>query len=165
MGITQDIDIIAYNAAALGDVHEYEYEDGPSPDHNNLAFDLSRNHSSPWNTYILEHLLRELQERCSEEKWPVTRSDNYIRDILKDRYKRLRTVWLGAQPKLTTRGVAETPSETEARLIEERKQAAKESRQSTRRRNVRDCSSFERLTSPDHYHTRNITVELWCSNI
>ncbi|KIK74273.1 hypothetical protein PAXRUDRAFT_20043 [Paxillus rubicundulus Ve08.2h10] len=135
LGITQDIDIITYDTAAPKDIHEYEYEDGPSPDHDNLAFDLSHNYSSPWNTYILEHLLRELQERCSKEKWPVTRSDNYIREILKDRYKRLRTVWLGAQPKLTTRGVAETPFETEARLVEERKKAAKESRQTTQRRN------------------------------
>ncbi|KIK77071.1 hypothetical protein PAXRUDRAFT_28869, partial [Paxillus rubicundulus Ve08.2h10] len=135
LGITQDIDIIAYDTAAPKDVHEYEYEDGPSPDHDNLAFDLSHNYLSPWNTYILEHLLRELQEHCSKEKWPVTRSDNYIREILKDQYKRLRTVWLGAQPKLTTRGVAETPFETEAQLVEERKKAAKESRQTTRRRN------------------------------
>ncbi|KAF9233011.1 hypothetical protein BU15DRAFT_80558 [Melanogaster broomeanus] len=73
LGITQDIDIIAYDMAAPKDVHEYEYEDGPSPDHDNLAFDLSHNHSSPWNTYILEHILRELQERCSEEmKHPKT---------------------------------------------------------------------------------------------
>ena len=137
LGITQDVDIITYNTAAPEDVHEYEYEDGPNPDHDNLTFDLCRNYSSPWNTYILERLLRELQERCSEEGWPVTRSDNYIREILRDQYKRLRTVWLGAQPKLTTKGVAETPSETEARLVKERKQAAKESRKTTQRQNVR----------------------------
>ena len=52
-------------------------------------------------------------------------------EILKDRYKRLRTVWLKAQPKLTLRGVLEMPTETEAQLVEERLQVARESRQAT----------------------------------
>lgn len=121
LGIAQDIDIITYDTAISEDVHKYKYEDGPSPDYNNLALDLCHNHSSPWNTYILEHLLQVLQEHCSKEKWPVARLDNYIWEILKDWYKWLQTIWLGAQPKLTSRGVAETPAETETQLIEERK--------------------------------------------
>ena len=110
---------MTHEPADAGDVHEYEYEDGAGPDPFNLAFDLTRNYSVPWNTAILDLLLRELQEQCIEEQWEVRRSDHYIMEILKDRYKRLRTVWLKAQPKLTSRGVLETPTETEARLVKE----------------------------------------------
>ncbi|KAF8120035.1 hypothetical protein EV363DRAFT_1084675, partial [Boletus edulis] len=103
-----------------------------------IAFDLSRNSSSPWNTFILESLRQELQQRRTMESWPVEKSDDYIRETLKERYKRLRTVWRNAQPRLTTSGAVETPVETEIRLIEKRAEAGKESRQCNRRRNVTD---------------------------
>ncbi|KAH0828844.1 hypothetical protein J3R83DRAFT_3314 [Lanmaoa asiatica] len=102
---------------------------------NTIAFDLSRNYASPWNTFLLELLLRELQSCCQEENWAVKKSDNYIREILRERYKRLRTIWRNAQPKVTDKGHLEAPGETETHLINERMQASKESRQATRRRN------------------------------
>ncbi|KAI6098900.1 hypothetical protein EV401DRAFT_2146648 [Pisolithus croceorrhizus] len=111
LAITQDLDFITHRPAATEDVFVYEYEDGPGPDRNNLAFDLTQNYSSPWNTRILELLCQELQAR------------------------RLRTVWRNAQPKLTSKGVLETPAETEARLVEGRLQTGKESRQANRRWN------------------------------
>ncbi|KAI6095877.1 hypothetical protein EDD16DRAFT_1440133, partial [Pisolithus croceorrhizus] len=135
LAITQDLDFITHCPAATEDVFVYEYEDGPGPDRNNLAFDLTQNYSSPWNTRILELLCQELQARREEENWPIKKSDNYIMDILRERYKRLRTVWRNAQPKLTSKGVLETPAETEARLVEGRLQTGKESRQANRRRN------------------------------
>ncbi|KAI6102774.1 hypothetical protein EV401DRAFT_2079834 [Pisolithus croceorrhizus] len=135
LGITQDLDFITHHPAAAEDVHAYEYEDGFGPDRNNLSFDLTQNYSSPWNTYILKLLCQELQARCKEENWPIKRGDNYIMEILRERYKRLRTVWRNAQPKLTSKGVLETPTETEARLVEGRIQMGKDSRQANRRRN------------------------------
>ena len=74
--------------------------------------------------------------RCDEELWPVQKKDDYIEELLRERYKRLRTVWRNAQPKLTARGVLETPTEVEARLIEDAQRSGKQSRQDTRRRNV-----------------------------
>ena len=136
LGITQDIDFITHWPADPEDIHAYKYEDGPSPDMIVIAFDLFQNSSLPWNTFILDSLRHELQLRCTEENWPVMKPDNYLQEIFKERYKRLRTVWRNAQPKLTSTGVLETPSETEARLVEDRSQVGKESRQSNRRRNV-----------------------------
>ncbi|KAI5990697.1 hypothetical protein EDC04DRAFT_2911880 [Pisolithus marmoratus] len=133
--ITQDVDFITHKPASVHDVHAYEHEDGPTPDENTIAFDLSQNYASPWNAFLLELLLQELQSRCREENWPIKKSDNYIREILRDRYKRLRTIWRNAQPKVAATGHLETPGEVEARLINERTQAGKESRQATRRRN------------------------------
>lgn len=120
----------------------YEYEDGAGPDWDALLFDLTRSYTSLWNSNVLEMLLRELQQRCEQEKWPVTKPDNYIREALKNRYKKLRTTWLKAQPKLTRHGVLESPTEVEARLVDEMMRLGKASRQATRRRNVsspKDC--------------------------
>jgi len=49
LGITQDDEFIAHNPADTGDVHAYEYEDGPAPDTDNIVFDLMQNYSSLWN--------------------------------------------------------------------------------------------------------------------
>ncbi|KIJ59115.1 hypothetical protein HYDPIDRAFT_33511 [Hydnomerulius pinastri MD-312] len=134
-GILQDADFITHVSAAADDVHAFEYEDGAGPDVNALSFDLTHSYTSLWNSHILELLLRELQQRSEEDKWPAKKPDNYIREILKNRYRRLRTTWLKAQPKLTVNGVLETPAEVEKRLLREMMRLGKESRQATRRRN------------------------------
>ncbi|KAF8438793.1 hypothetical protein L210DRAFT_3646321 [Boletus edulis BED1] len=87
LDITQDINIITHELADVAEVHKYKYEDGPGPDPTNLVFDLTRNHSTPWNMFILNLLTQELQERCVEEQWVIMQSDNYILDILRDCYK------------------------------------------------------------------------------
>ncbi|KAI6127303.1 hypothetical protein F5141DRAFT_1210688 [Pisolithus sp. B1] len=119
LGIVQDIDFITHAPASTADVHAYEYEDGPSPDTDKIAFDLAWNYSSPWNTFLLSFLLREFQLRCASEAWPIRKEDDYVEEILQECYKRLRTLWRNAQPKLTTKGVPETPAEHEARLVED----------------------------------------------
>ncbi|KAI6138673.1 hypothetical protein EDD17DRAFT_1516851 [Pisolithus thermaeus] len=119
LGITQDIDFITHVPANAGDVRAYEYEDGPSPDTDNVAFDLTQNHSSPWNSFILSFLLREFQARCTQEAWPIRKDDDYIEEVLHERYKRLRTLWRNARPKLMAKGLIEMPAEQEARLVEE----------------------------------------------
>ncbi|KAG1726121.1 hypothetical protein EDD22DRAFT_740635, partial [Suillus occidentalis] len=120
------------------DVYSYEYEDGPGPDAQNLAFDLKHGSSTPWNAKILDILLEKLQTRSMEEKWPFPRSDGYYKAILEDRYKRLRTGWRAAQPKITAKGVLETGAEVEERLIAKRDGNLKSIRQTTRRRSKED---------------------------
>ncbi|KAI6039515.1 hypothetical protein EDC04DRAFT_2895191 [Pisolithus marmoratus] len=137
--ITQDVDFITHKPASVHDVHAYEHEDGPTPNENTIAFDLSQNYVSPWNAFLLELLLQELQSCCREENWPIKKSDNYIREILRDRYKRLHTIWRNAQPKVAATGHLEMLGKVEARLINEWTQASKESRQVTRHRNKYEC--------------------------
>jgi len=157
LGITQDDKFITHNPADTGDVRAYEYEDGPAPDTDNIAFDLMQNYSSPWNRFILQFLLQELQMRCDEEAWPIRKKDNYIEEILQQRYKRLRTLWRNARPRLTAEGLPETPNEIEARLVEQKEKLGKESRQATRRRNVRILSSA-RISLLKSYLPRNIVA-------
>ncbi|KAI6111143.1 hypothetical protein F5141DRAFT_1063499 [Pisolithus sp. B1] len=119
LGIAQDIDFITHVPANTGDVRAYEYKDGPSPDTDNVAFDLMQNHSSPWNSFILSFLLREFQACCTQEAWPIRKDNDYIEEVLHERYKRLQTLWRNARPKLTAKGLIEMPAEQEARLVEE----------------------------------------------
>ncbi|KAI6038371.1 hypothetical protein EDC04DRAFT_2603972 [Pisolithus marmoratus] len=134
--ITQDVDFITHKPASVHDVHTYEHEDGPTPDKNMIAFDLSQNYASPWNAFLLELLLQELQSCCREENWPIKKSDNYIREILRDRYKCLHTIWRNAQPKVAATGHLEMLGEVEAHLINKQTQASKESRQATHCHNL-----------------------------
>ena len=82
LGITQDDEFITHNPADAVDVHAYEYEDGPAPNTDNIAFDLTRNFSSLWNQFILQFLLQEFQMCCDEKAWPIRKKDNYIEEIL-----------------------------------------------------------------------------------
>ncbi|KAI6039483.1 hypothetical protein EDC04DRAFT_3007882 [Pisolithus marmoratus] len=135
--ITQDVDFITHKPASVHDVHAYEHEDGPTPNENTIAFDLSQNYASPWNAFLLELLLQELQSHCREENWPIKKSDNYIREILRDCYKCLHTIWRNAQPKVAATGHLEMLGElgVTGDLINEQTQAGKESRQATHRCN------------------------------
>ncbi|KAG2108812.1 hypothetical protein DEU56DRAFT_920449 [Suillus clintonianus] len=55
--ISQDADFIVHQPADRGDVYSYEYEDGPGPNTQNLAFDLKHGFNTPWNAKILDILL------------------------------------------------------------------------------------------------------------
>ncbi|KAG1754120.1 hypothetical protein EDD22DRAFT_756298, partial [Suillus occidentalis] len=111
-------------------------EGGPGPDLKNLTFDLRNGSKTPWNSKIIDLLLEEIQKRCTEEQWPFQRSEAYFREILHDCYKRLRTIWTAAQPKVTAKGILETPAEVEKRLVTKKDETLKATRQTTRRRNV-----------------------------
>ncbi|KAI6138146.1 hypothetical protein EDD17DRAFT_1435622, partial [Pisolithus thermaeus] len=107
-------------------------EDGPGPNPERLQFDLAKNSKSPWNSAVLGILCQQLKDQCTTEQWPMQRPDTYIRRLLTEWYKRLRTTWRNAQPKLTEKGTVETPAETEARLVAERQVVLKQCRQTTR---------------------------------
>lgn len=139
--ISQDSDFITHQPAIREDVYSYEHEDGPGPDPQNFAFDLANGSKTPWNAKVLHLLFEELQERCTQEKWPFQRLDRYYGVLIEERYKRLRTVWRIAQRKITEKGVLETAKEVEERLVTRKDETLKNVRQSTRRRNVRlQCS-------------------------
>ncbi|KAI6117648.1 hypothetical protein EDD16DRAFT_1519889 [Pisolithus croceorrhizus] len=112
LGITQDINFITHVPANTGDIHAYEYEDGPSPDTDNVTFNLTWNHLLPWNSFILSFLLCKFQACCTQEAWPIRKDDDYIEEVLHEHYK-------NAQPKLMAKGLIEMPAEQEAQLVEE----------------------------------------------
>ncbi|KAG2358558.1 hypothetical protein BDR07DRAFT_1489309 [Suillus spraguei] len=113
--ISQDADFIVHQPADRGDVYSYEYEDGPGPNTQNLAFDLKHRFNTPWNAKILNILLEELKKRSVEEEWPFWRSDAYY--------------------KVTAKGCLETAEEVKERLIAKRGENLKSVCQTTCRRN------------------------------
>ncbi|KAG2339632.1 hypothetical protein BDR05DRAFT_1003141 [Suillus weaverae] len=122
--ISQDADFIAHEAASQEDVYSYEYEDGPGPDLNTLAFDPKNGSKTPWNSKIIDLLLGELQRRGVAEGWPFCRSLQapvYCLD--------------GWQSKITAKGAPETPVEVEVRLIVKKDQTLKVTHQTTCRKN------------------------------
>jgi hypothetical protein len=137
-------------------VYSYEHEDGTGPDSENLAFDLANGSKTPWNTRIFDILLNALQKRSVEEGWPLRRSDAYYREMLEDRYRRLRTTWRAAQPKVTAKGALETAEEVEERLIAKRNETLRSIRQTTRRRNV--------CVSSQSYSDTNAFTEIYPKN-
>jgi hypothetical protein len=157
--ISQDSDFIVHQPASREEVYSYQYEDGPGPNPQNLAFDLANGSRTPWNAKVLDLLLTELQERCTQEGWPFQRSDRYYKAIIEERYKRLWTVWKAAQPKVTEKGVLETAAEVEDRVNTKKDETLKAVRQSTRRRNVSPQSQahFDTQHLPQKY-VRRITV-------
>ena len=155
------MDFTAIDSAPTSDVDAFEEEDGDGPDPDNLTFDLRHSYNSPWNAAVIELLLRAFQKTAKEKQWPVQKPDNYVRELLKNRYKKLRTAWLKGQPRLTRNGALETPEEVEARLISEMSRHGKVSRQGTRRRNVRCHSVFNSILT--NSIIRNMSVELQLS--
>ncbi|KAG2127269.1 uncharacterized protein EDB93DRAFT_1109340 [Suillus bovinus] len=67
--ISQDADFILHQAASREDAYAYKYEDGPGPNSQDLAFDLTCGLKSPWNDKVISLLLAELQRRGLEERW------------------------------------------------------------------------------------------------
>ncbi|KAI6094913.1 hypothetical protein F5141DRAFT_1068943 [Pisolithus sp. B1] len=110
LGIVQDINFIMHVSANAGDVCAYEYEDGPSPDTDNVTFDLM--FSSFMN---FKHAVPK-KPGPSEKMMTILKRN--------------------AQPKLTAKGLIEMPAKQEAWLVEENLILGKESRQATHHRNV-----------------------------
>ncbi|KAI5995116.1 hypothetical protein EDD15DRAFT_2366038 [Pisolithus albus] len=102
-GYTQDVEFIMCASADSDDVRSYQYEDSPGPDLVSPLFDLRHNAKSPWNSAVINTLTQTLQGKCAEENWPTPRSDGYLREMIVDRYKRLRVTWKNAQPRCRER--------------------------------------------------------------
>ena len=123
----QDADFIAYRTADPADVHAFEQEEGARPDCEDLKFDLQHSYTFLWNGTIIEILLHDFQEKCKAENWPVQKPDSYVRELLKNHYKKLHMMWFKGQPKLIWDGRLETVEEVEARLLVEMERQAKAS--------------------------------------
>ncbi|KAG1721115.1 hypothetical protein EDB19DRAFT_1592693, partial [Suillus lakei] len=111
-------------------------EDGPGPNCKDITFDLRHGSKSPWNDKVIGLLLEELRRRGDRENWPFQRSEAYFKEILQERFKRLRTIWTAAQPKVTPKGGLETPAEVEQRLIAKKDEVLKAACQNTRQKNT-----------------------------
>lgn len=115
--------IAAYNTG--GDVE-------PNP--NDLRLDLAGKATSLWNIQVSRILLKHLKE--DQALACIIPSDDFILDILSDRFKTLIGCWRDGQLKRKANGNMETSEELEIRMTEQDEMEAKRCRRVTRRLNV-----------------------------
>jgi hypothetical protein len=93
-GVKQDNDFAMYNTASPAIIQAYNNGNGNGPDPDHLQLDMAGGAESQWNKVVLGILLEKLKETRRAERWPLPdRSDSYLADLIRERYKRAAAVW------------------------------------------------------------------------
>jgi hypothetical protein len=109
-----------------------------APDPKDLHFDMKAGPNSAWNSVVIDILVSKLEKRRGKAVYNIPqRSREYLEDLVRDRYNRVRSSWKRGQPKLTDAGVRETPEQVENRLLTRKDQQCLAAR--TRERRVLVC--------------------------
>lgn len=107
------------------------------PDLADLHFDVAKGMRSQWNKTALQLMHDKLRKELDEEYENVPeRSEQYLAQLIQERFQRLVVVWQNAQPHLTANGEIEDYEAIEKRMIENKDIELKSSRHTTRRLNV-----------------------------
>jgi hypothetical protein len=114
--IATDDDFILHESAdpALVEAHQ---EGKAMPNKHDLRFDMTSGADSKWNEAVIDILLSTMKKH--HKKSPIRlpkRSDQYLRDMIYEKYKRVQKAWKSGQPKAMDDGV-EGPEEVEKRLL------------------------------------------------
>jgi hypothetical protein len=135
-GITKDENFALCDTVLMQQVHDWlnGRSEGPNPD--NLQFDMTAKHHSPWNTVVIEHLTKLLQEKAREMGYLPERPEAYFRAMIQEKFKRCQRIWKRSRPTMDNDGFLESPEQLEKRITDLRDLKMKESRQMTRRRTV-----------------------------
>jgi hypothetical protein len=138
-GISVDAEAIQLSTADIGSVMAYNEsgleEDGPNFD--DLQIDMLGSIDAVWNKRVIVVILDKVRELEGGEDWFLPyRSDDYIKDMIKDKVERIRGEWRAVQPLVMPNGDVETDEQWETRIIEQDQEALKSKRHLTRRRNV-----------------------------
>ncbi|KAF8530150.1 hypothetical protein BU17DRAFT_35500, partial [Hysterangium stoloniferum] len=113
--IQQDEDFIAHQTMPAEQVfHFKDGENGPKP--GGLHFDMQHGPETPWNTEVIEILLTKLKEMDVKENWGLPDKDDYLKTLLRAKYKWARPSWIDAQPRLMEMNVQETLDEVDNRM-------------------------------------------------
>ena len=135
--INQDDDFAMYNSAPPAIIQAYNDGDGNGPDPDDLQLDMTGGAESQWNKAALGILLEKFKETRRAERWPLPdRSDSYLADLIRERYKRAAAVWKNSQRRTTSSGRLETWEQVENRLVAKKDIQLATNRHGTRRRSV-----------------------------
>lgn len=120
---------------------QYAQGEGDGPDADDLHLDMSGALDSKWNNAACTILVAKLQAMQVERRLPE-RSNEYLENLVEDRFKRLFPVWKGAQTQQTATGKWETPEDVERRMVKKKEQQLRNARHSTRCRSVSNTVLF-----------------------
>jgi hypothetical protein len=160
--IAQDDDFAMYNTVPPEIVEAYNKGEGNAPDPNKLQLDMIGGPDSQWNKTVLGLLLEKFKDARETENWQLPdRSDKYLADLIRERYKRVATIWKNSQRRKTTTGELETWDQVEQRLIGWKDAQLVTNRHATRRRNVSEQTNRDQklLTNFQRYDRRMRIVE------
>jgi hypothetical protein len=112
---------------------------GQGPDEDDLHFDMAGPTTNAWNGAVFAILFDLFEEQ--RQTGPVQlrlppRPKGYVTKMLVDRFRRCRSYWKAARPKLSEAGGMETPDELKTRLTSQTEATLKKARHNTRRRSV-----------------------------
>lgn len=111
--------------------------EGDGPDPENLCFEMTGPKDSAWNQRVVDLLLKKFREVEKEEDWSIPdRSDVYVKNLIQEKFKRIRTIWRKAQLRTKESGELEDEEEWERRASSEQMEQLKKARHLTRRRAV-----------------------------
>ena len=109
--------------------------DVDGPDVDDLRFDMRGDVSSEWNQRVFQILLEALN--AEKASWGLPNlPDVYFKDLISEKFLRVRAYWRNAQHKTRDDGKMETWDEVESRLLHEQEIKGKSARKNERRRNV-----------------------------
>lgn len=132
-----DADYAYYEGATAEEINSWVANQGPGPSEENLKLDMEGGVGSEWNAEVMHILMDKLRKYCLANKVlkKNPREDGYMRDLLEEKFKRIRKQWQAGQLK-----AGETADALEDRLRQKSDSKLKEARQNGRRSSV----SFQR---------------------
>src|SRR3954447_9567973 len=135
-GTKQDEEFALYNTIPMQHVHDWNNGRSEGPDPNKLQFDMTANHRSPWNTVVIEHLTKLLEQKSNEAEYLPERPKTYFKAMVVEKFKRCQRIWKKSRPVTDSHGFLELSTQLEKQMNEAKALQMKSSRQATRRRSV-----------------------------
>lgn len=113
-GVDKDEYYASYETVPMERVAQF-YAGGEGPRDGNVRWNMIGKPSCPWNQVIFKLYASKLSEKAMAKHYPAM-STAYWMDCVIERYKRIRKVWIRAQPK-NIMGKLETEEEVESRML------------------------------------------------
>ncbi|KAF9491427.1 hypothetical protein BDN71DRAFT_1510420 [Pleurotus eryngii] len=128
--VKNDADYAYYEGATAEEINSWVANQGPGPSEENLKLDMEGGVGSEWNAEVMHILMDKLRKYCLANKVlkKNPREDGYMRDLLEEKFKRIRKQWQAGQLK-----AGETANALEDRLRQKSDSKLKEARQNGRR--------------------------------
>lgn len=117
-------------------VEAHQQGSGAGPDPDDLHFDLFGLNGNPWNTQIFECLLEKFKILQVQQHSTLKRTDEYIRDMFLEKYKRCKGRWFERRARVKKDGQLETRAELTARVEKTVEDGLKAQRHCQRRHSV-----------------------------
>ncbi|KAF8579237.1 hypothetical protein K439DRAFT_1359979, partial [Ramaria rubella] len=113
LNMEQDDNIVMHENALKEDIDQYHQGLGNGSDPEELWLDMKGEVNSSWNSKVFQILCNKLKMKMEDYNLPE-RSDGYLEELIRDKFKCLRVLWRAIQKLLFLLGVDGMSSEESA---------------------------------------------------